>query len=471
MTTTRSVTKNDLEVLSNLVFDSFITREMEFQGHHFIFRTLTTDEREDISRRYKYLSSKYNIYLVLEILSNCILYIDGYEFKSEHKYLLDQLCSRIVLKFYDFYKSIDNELTEATKFIDYYIETRDSRNSWLVFKTCSRITEPFSIKKFNQYQYYWIVLNCFKDSFDEEKKNWTKTEFMTNSICAYVNPKAYRKSRGRSITDQLDQNEDKSKQKIVEQLESGQAVSVEQSNDIFSTLNRLPGETQEEHDIRMNTIMEKTLKGEMIDEHDRIVRAYEINQFRGYLREKRKQILVEKELFKRRGIVFDSSEVLDNEELKKQDEEDKKSDFYFGDFNYLEIVQMKDFAALPKTEKKKIFDEVMAESIDLEKEVGNFLNSLSQENKSSLETQVSEQPPVTMVEGEEGTRDTQSDSSNERFVTAAEKAAKMNVNVKNIDLMKQRRDKEDRFKKAIDQRRQVKEIKEEDQDLDVIRFN
>jgi hypothetical protein len=386
------------------------------------------------------------------------------------------LNSRVVLSLYRLYQNIDEELSEATKFIDYFIETRDSRNSWFVFKTCSRITEPFSIKKLNQYQYYWIVLNCFKDSFDEEKRNWTKVEFMTNSICAFVNPKAYRKSRGQSITDQLEQHEDKSKQKIVEQLEAGEAVSIEQSSNIFSTLNRLSGETEEQHEIRMNTIMEKTLKGELIDEHDRIVREYEINMFRSYLREKKKQILIERELFKKRGIKFDSSEVLENDFIKNQDEEDKKSGFYYDGFNYLEIVSMKDFAALPKIEKKKIFDEVMVELFDLEKEVESFLNNLSKTNnigeivkENTIETHHDVQPPVTMVDEKDNTRGKESDSG--LLQTSAEKAAKMNVSVKGIDLMKQRTDKMNRMRNAMDKRKQVVEPrKQSESDLDIMKF-
>jgi hypothetical protein len=487
MASTRSVTKHDLEILSNLVFDSYTSQEVEFQSLHFVFRTLTSEEREDISRRYKYLSNKYNIHLVLEILSNSILFINGWKFiKSEHKHLLNKLSSRLVLKLYETYQKIDNESIEASRFIDYYVETRESRNMWAVFKTCSRITEPFAIRKLNQYQFYWIVMNSFKDSFEDEKRTWAKVEYMTNSICAFVNPKAFRRSKGQmGVVEQLEQHEDKTKQQVVEQLETGDvSKEVYQGSDVFSSMERQASESEEQHENRVNVLMERTLKGELTDEHDRIVRQSELEFFKKFLREKRIQVLVEKELYKRQGMRFDSVEVLENDSLKKQFEEDKKKGFYYEDFSYLEIVRMKDFAAVPKKEKIEAFEEVMCEPIDVEKEVEYFLKSLSKqssdgeniEKEDGLETQVNEQEHVTMVQTESESRMTESDSSEGVDVirTAAERAAKMNVNVKGVDLMQQRQDKIKRVENAMEQRRQAFDGPDDDKpddDLDVMRFD
>ncbi len=467
----RQVTKNDLEILSNLVFESFIVKEVDLCEYHFLMRTLKTEERDDISRRYKYLSNKYNIQLVLEILSSSIMFINGYEFKkNEHQYLLNKLNSKLILNLYGAYQKLDAESSEASKFIDYYVETRESRNLWSIFKTCSRFTDPFSIRKLNQYQFYWIVMNSYKDSFEEEKKIWSKVEYMTNSICAFVNPKAFRKSKSQmGIVEQLEKNEDKTKQRVVEQLESGAPV-VTETDDIFSTLERLPGETDEDREFRVNTIMEKTLKGELVDEHDRIVRVDEVKTFKRYLMQKRKKVLVEKEMNKRNGMKFDSTEVLENDVTRKQFEEDKKKGFFYEDCSYIDIVKMKDFAAIPKEDKQIAFQEVMAEPIDLEKEVEIFLKGLSSNIREGHESQNVEQPLDTMVLEENVTREDESNASGNLEVrNAAEQASRMNVKVEGVDLMKQRQDKMRRVNRAMDQRRQIVQSKS-DENLDLMKF-
>lgn len=471
----RRVTKHDFEILSNLVFDSFVSSEFEFQKYHFVLRTLTTEEREEISRKYKYRSNKYNIHLVLDILSNSILFIDGFKFiKSEHSYLLNKLNCRLILKLYEFYQKVETEVVEASKFVDYYVETRDSRNMWTVFKTCSRVVEPFSIRKFNQYQYYWIVMNSHKDSFEQEKRAWAKVEYMTNSICAFVNPKGYRKSKGQmGIVEKLEESEDKVKQQIVQEIENDVVKGeVDESGDVFSSLERMAGETEEEHEIRVNVLMEKTMHGEIVDEHERIVRQVEVEYFKKFLREKRVQVLVERELNKKKGIRFESTDILDNDFTRKQLEEDKKKGFFFEEYSYLDVVIMKEFAAIPKKDKLVVFDEVMSENVDVDKEVENFLKVLSMQSSGEsvgLETQEVEQPHESIDSVEGGTRGTESDSS-DVIRMAAERAAKMNVDVKGVDLMKQRQEKMKRANNAMQNRKVFIEPEEDVKGLDIMKF-
>jgi len=478
MSNTRSVTKNDLDVLSKLVFDSYITQEVEFQNCHFVFRTLSTIERETIVRKYRYLSNKHNLFLILEILSSCIVFVNGEQFvKKDHEYLIKLLDSRVVLKLYDFYQELNEQQEQASQFIDYYIETRDSRNSWLVFKTCSRMIDAFSIKKLNQYQYYWIVLNCFRDTSEEEKRQWSKIEYVTNSICAFVNPKAFKKSKSQmNISEQLSQNEDMTKRKIVEQLETGSEYIEVETNNIFSTLERMPGETEEQHEIRVNTIMEKTMNGELIDDHDIIVRQNEINVFKSFLREKRIKVAVERELHKRRGMNFDSTVLLENDESRKQLDEDKKKGFFFEDYSYFQIVIMRDFAAVPKKDKEKAFEEVMSELIDVEKELKSFLKSLS--NSSSNDNDLSEGLGHNLECNQQDIIDIKTSDASEAqadkvLESIASKVAKMSVDVVGVDLMKKRNEKIKRTQDAMDRRKVLESINEESldqEDLDTMSF-
>ncbi len=463
----RKVTKHDFEIVANLIFDSFIVREVEAAGYHFTIRSLTAKEREDISRKYRYLSNKYNMILMLDILSCSIQFVNGLEFKHQkHNQIFRKLNSRIILKLYDEYQKIDEEIAESSKFIDFYVESKESRNMWAIFKTCSRITDPFSIRLLNQYQFYWIVTNVFKDSFEEEKKQWTKTEYMTNSICAFINPKGYKKARNRkTVVEQLEENEDKAKQRIVEELEGNVVQQFVDSNDVFSAMEKQQEETDDEYETRINVLMERTLNGEIVDEHDRIVRKSEIESLKNFLREKRKEVLVQREVNARRGIEFEQLSMIENEAMKIQLEEDKKQGFFHDEFSYLDVINMKDFAAVSRKEKEDAFNEVMEEQIDVEGEADHFLKSLSGQDTTSDQEVVQE--PVTIDEqlddASQGLAD--SNSEIEPMKTAAEKAAAMNVNIQGVDLMKQKKEKNDRIRQTI-QRRNI----EPDSDLDVMKF-
>jgi hypothetical protein len=463
----RKVTKHDFSIIANLIFDSYVVREIEVAGKHFTLRSLTYKEREDISRKYKYLSNKYNMILMLDILSKSIQFVNGLEFvQQKHDQIFRKLNSRIILNLYDEYQKIDQEINESSKFIDFYVESKESRNLWAVFKTCSRITDPFAIRLLNQYQFYWIITNVFKDEFENEKKQWTKTEYMTNSICAFINPKGYKKAKShKSVVEQLEENEDLSKRKIVDELEGFVPQEHVNSNDVFSAMSRQQEETEEEYETRINVLMEKTLKGEIVDEHDRIVRASEIECLKNLLREKRKEVLVQREVNARRGIEFEQLSYIADEAFKIQLEEDKKQGFFHDEFSYLDVIKMKDFIAVSKKEKEQAFEEVMNEQIDVEGEVDRFLKSLSGQDITSKQEEQHEQ--VTIDNQLDNASEGETDSSDviEPTKMAASKAASMNVNVQGVDLLKQKKEKNERISETI-QRRNL----ELNSDFDVMKF-
>lgn len=471
MSTARKVTKQDFELLSDLVFKSFITREFEIANHHFVLRSLTTKEREDIPRKYKYLSNNYNIMLVLDILCNSIMFIDGLDFeKQKHESILRKFNSKLIFKLYEVYQTIDAEILESSRFIDYFLETKESRNMWAVFKTCSRIDNPFAIRMLNQYQFYWILTNVYKDAFEVEKKSWSKVEYMTNSICSFINPKGFKKAKtGTGIVEQLEQREDKEKKIVAEEIESGIVQEVVESNDVFSSMERQQEESDEQYEARINILMEKTLNGELVDEHDTLVRESEIKALKEYLREKRKQVLVERELYTRRGIEFSDMSIIENEAMQIQLEEDKLKGFFHDNFSYLEIIKMKDFAAVTKKEKEKAFDEVMSEEIDIESEIDSFLKSLSGQSNNDYKV-LDKTEHNTIDEQHDVATQGETDQSDELVTltrNAAEQAAKMNVDIKGVDLIEQRREKIRRATSAIN-RRNIK--LEQDSNLDIMKF-
>jgi hypothetical protein len=104
----------------------------------------------------------------------------------------------------------------------------------------------------------------------------------------------------------------------------------------------------------------------------------------------------------------------------------------------------------------------MVETIDIEKEIEIYLKNLSDTNDSErLESNEKPFEPDNKDEQNELTRDQTSDSSNV-IRSAAEKAANMKVDIKGVDLMKQRQDKLKRVDNAIDNRRQALQNDEPD---------
>jgi len=481
------ITKTDLELMSNLVFDSCITQELEFSGVHFLFSTLSTEVRRAIETKFRYKSNKQNISLVVKILANSIIAIDGEEVaKDELEFSLWRLNSKIILKFYEFYRQLDEKVSSISKYIDYYLETKESRSNWTVFKVCSRSNDLFFIRKLNQYQYYWIVMNVFKDQIEEEKRQWSRTEYMTNSICAYVNPKAYRKSKGeKSITDQFEQYEDKQKKDIVDKIEKGEKiVEVQQENQqqvhtAFTSWTKMSNETEEQHAARLEEMMKVSLSGEDSDNFDKIIREECMNSLYKNLIDRRKKILIEKEAFKKRNL---STDVFENEQTKKEDEELKKKGYYCEGISYLEIINRKEYMILSKKYKLQTFEKAMTEKLDIEKDVENFLKSLSKlpniieddvEHQNDLDVGETKEPAVI------GASHNEADSSNKAqsiYRNAAERAASMKIHVEPVNLLDQKKEKNNRISDALEARKNMKsfekkDISEEDESLDVMRFD
>ena len=457
------VTKDDLELISNLIFESYIEKEFEFQKTYITFRTLKLEERESIARRYKHASSHHNLDMILDVLSYSIIYVNGIGVPVENlRFSLSRLDSRVVFIFYKFYQELDESISRASRYIDYYLETKRSRTNWYVFKTCARLIDFFSLRKMNQFQFYWVVVNYHKDTLEEEKREWGRFEYMTNSVCAFVNPKAYQKSKNKmGIVEQLEQHEDKEKQVVAEQLERGedeeQPEVTQEDDNVFSSMEKLHNETQEEYEARVNILIQKHLSGELVDDHDKMVREDEFLFFRKFLLEKKKKVLVERELYKRRGMRFEST-ILDNEASRRALEEDKKKGFFHDDISYLDVVCLKDFAAIPTKEKQRVFDDIMKEQINVEEEVDRFLKGLSGQVKRDVLEDLELGEGSSRVEVLDDDRVTSSDSRDveEGMVkNAAEKAASMDISVDSVDLMKQQQEKTKKIESFLERRKRL----------------
>jgi hypothetical protein len=497
--------KCHLDDISNLIFQGYLTTDIFIKDTFFVIKSLTTEEREEISLRFKYLSKSYNFYLILELLSYSVQVVGGFKVdrKTVKRFLLD--CRSIIPIFlFEHYNEIEKRIDECSKFIDYYIDTNESKYYWGIFKNTSRDINFQQIKHVNQFQYYWIVSNSIKDKFEEEKRLWSKTEHMTNTICAFVNPKAYSKMKSKmSITDQLNVNDNK---EILQILETTGEVEVEEqkektpeglvdtSQKVFNDIKRNSGESEEDHKKRVNELMKRQCSGEVIDDHDKIVRDFEVNILKANILKKRKETEIYRyikatkknqednvQVMTEDGILKESSSYLGNdEEVDKLDEELKSKGYFHDGISYHEIFSQRGFCSIPKVEKQKVFDEMMSLKLDIKNEADLFLKNLYSDNNSQEANKTNQivdpignmdlQNKMSLQSSNESTNDDQTS-----FKNAAQKAANMNVSVQEKDLIKEKsreeKEKKYRIQKMLEVRNQVLKVEEkQSEDLDQMIF-
>jgi hypothetical protein len=462
------LTKQDLFLASDLIFNSCIEEEFEFKNVFFIFRTLSVESREKLNKQFKYKSHHYNIYLILKILSNAIFTVNGEEVdKNKLEFLLWNFNSKIILKLYEFYKKLEEKISRVSSAVDYYIETNESRTYWSIFKTCNRFSDFSFVKKLNQFQYYWIVKNIYKDQLEEERKAWSKIEYSTNSICAFINPKAYQKAKNQdSISEHFEDNQEKERKLIIEKLENNEEINevntqqTQQSKaNTAQWWQQIPGETKEQYEERLDKTMLKCVSGEDIDQFDTIIREKESKALFKNLVERRKKSLIKKEKDRIRGI-----EIYKDKKYESDLEELKKKGYFYEDISYHEIVTSYDYIDLNKKTKVEIFEKAMNEKIDIEPEVQDFLKHLS--SKSNDDRQTKNDSAYNIIEEKNSSSNAGKNESSE-YKNVAEKAINIDVDLEQVDILKNKIDKTKKNNEILKNRNKLMN----NENLDVMRFD
>ena len=513
--------KSHLSDISSLIFQGFLTSDVFIDNVYITLKTLTTEEREEISSQFKYLPRNYNFLLILELILYSIQVVGGHKVDKQRikKFLLD-VRSTVVLFLYDQYNEMEKRIEDCIKFVDYYIDSNESKYYWGIFKNTSRDIDLHEIRHVNQFQYYWIVLNSIKDQTNEEKREWSKIEYMTNSICAFVNPKAYRKVKDKmDISKQLD-SESRNREilKILEktgEVDIDEKIIVSQENGLidankgfFDQTIKKENESDEEYKDRINEMMKKQCSGDVADEHDKIVRDYELSILKDNLLRKRKEVEIYKYIKKTRnlsqsdtinqtiikdGILREESSIVgDDDQINKLNEETREGGYFYNGVSYAEVMDQRGFNSIPKVEKERIFNEVMTAELDIKSEADVFLKNLytDKDNKDSRSIET-DQPINTIgsqkqviVETPDGPQvievglkeEDKFEESEIDHKSAAEKAAHMNVSVDEKDLIleknKREKEKNQRIQNVLEKRNQIVQTKNDNdnEDLDQIIF-
>lgn len=502
------ISKQNLKDISQLIFDGYLSSDVFLENTYITIRTLKTYEREKLFTKYKHLSKSQNLFIIIELLSISIKSIGGIEFNDKEKFYqtLLKTPSFFIMFMYRHYNKIEDKIDSLIKIIDFYVESTESKYYWNLFKNTQRTVDFNMIRQLNQFQYYWIVLSSFRETLETEKREWSKIEYMTNSICAFTNPKAYRRVKGRMNISETLNPEYESKldfrNRVLARLErSGkEEISVHESEmigenvvsqdqKVFDQLRRKEEETKEEYADRINEMMKEQIKGKVTDEHDEQVRLYEVNLFKKLLIEKRVKVEVAKKIREQRKFsqtedlnqMIGQDEILkeeitvigDDKDLEELDIQVKEKGYYHNGVSYLEIVNERAFSSIPKEEKEKAFKIIMEAEIDIEKATETFLKNLYKDdtkNNEKAKVVIDQTDNIDVGLKEEDTLESC------EVKNAAEVASKMDIVINSgKDLVTekkvQNKKKLERYHNALDRRNSFLKNRKSSEDLDEMFFD
>ena len=416
--------KTEISELLGFVQDGYLTRDIYFLNTYLTIRSLTKQDRQLVHLKFKYLDKKYNLNLVLEILSKVIYRIGGIEIREELvRKKLKVMSSVIVMGIYEEYSKTETYFDELLNKMESFVKTSESRNLWNVYKTNIRL------EKLNEYQYFWALLNLNKDKLEFYKFEWSKVEYMTNSICAFLNPKEFKRLKNQmNISSQFDEEQDDNEPFEVEEQEVNEKGIIDLAKTTMNQMVKKKEETQQEYYERVSSTLVEINKGKVMDEHDRIVRDYEIDILKKMLYQRRLKSEISTELRKTRdlaiaddmnttlslgkdGIYHDQATVIGSDDIDARlAKEIEKDGFCYNGNSYADAVNDKFFAAIPQDEKIAAFNEVMSWQINIKAEVCAYLDkNVTKEEKEYYQQILDKKPMDTITKPIEVVRSDSSD--------------------------------------------------------------
>lgn len=493
---TFKVTNNNLDTVSLLIKDGYLTKDYSWNDSYITLRTLGREEREEISTKYKMIDRSYNFMMILEILSFSLCRVGGIRITDRSRVfnLLSKFQSTVIIDMYNNYIELNNSIEKnIIKYIEIWSETSESKSFWRLFRR-TMLTNKF-MREMNEYQGYWVYLNEAYDIMEKEKKEWSRVEYMTNSICAFTNPAGWKKSKSKMNVSEIvskDFDEDIEYRRLVlEQLEiEGEAIYEEKEreelnengcvsadSDLFNSLKKKHGESQAEFNNRINDALKEHISGKVVDGHDKIIKEHEKKELKEYLQQERAKREVAKELSSRRRVdteedlnkiddgIFreEESMVGDEEVLEKMRTHREEGEWAFNGIDYAYVMNEKSFMGLRKDEKREVFNEVMNAKLDIEAAIAFFMKEQYKPVAKPIEKEVVEPLKEGLIEEDVKVMDVKN---------MAAKAALMDVNLKNRDLVKEKKENTVKVKQRIegklDRRNAALGILPEDDEADLM---
>lgn len=372
-----------------LIFDGFIRETIKFKNIVIVIRTLSLADENFIINTYENLSDSYNLLVATDTLKFSLYSINGCRITNDTSKSIYDWPKQLIIKLFNMYLSLTNRARIATKQIDEFVKTNESKLRWSIIKSTKTnlnsaiITgnSEFETKGLSFSQQIWIYLNQQEDLSLKNKLDWSRVEYMTESICAFVNPKAMRQIQNKKKLEEEENfiKEQRDELKQIQNESKNKTMIENTADELFDSLERKKGESALDYRERVSHAVSKAWEE---DEHDRIVREYEEYEFS-------RQLRIQKENARRRKILYEQRKenafVID---LPKNNpkiptafhqvstfgnddddtfeillEQEKSNNAYFiHGVDYSEIVEITSFCMLKN--RDKILNEIANESDD-----------------------------------------------------------------------------------------------------------
>ena len=375
-----------LDDIKSLIFEGCLKQTIRFKDFFVVIRTLSPAEEVFVIDTYKDLPSDYNLMAAIDTIQRVIYSINGCKITDEYRHKIQDWPRAIIIKIFNQYLKLVVRAKDSVKHINDFIKTDDSRLRWSVLKTTKSsinsavITgnSEFESRGLSYVQQIWIYLNQQDDLVEQNKREWTKVEYMTDSICTFVNPKAMKQIQGKKKLEQEQQLINEQQKELIQiqkDSNSKEKVMIEnKADELFDSLTRKTGESALEYN---NRVKSSVIQAFAEDEHDKIVREHEESMFIKELRIKkensrRAKILHQKKLSN--AIVinmpapvgiqvgFNQSVTMGDDERFEaiEQEEIKNNIYYINGVDYSDIISIVSFNMLKN--RDKILNEIANES-------------------------------------------------------------------------------------------------------------
>jgi hypothetical protein len=332
--------------------------------------------------------------------------INGVKVTDASRKLVNNWPQKIIAKIFVRYIALVKRVQVAHDLVDDFVKTNDSRLRWSVVKATKTSLNSavltgnpeFESRGLTFIQQLWVYLNVQQDIVENNKIEWSRVEYMTDSICGFINPKAMRQVQSQKKLMQEEQIKKEEREEVRQiQNKSEEKVMIQNTADeLFDALQRKSGENALERSKRIDKLLVKAFQE---DEHDKIVREYEEFEFCRQLRIKkenarRAKILHEKKLIN--AIVIDvpatrrpdlrvgyhqvSTLGDDIDTEAKFAEMNKDNKYFVNGVDYSEILQIASFALLKN--RDTIFDQIVHES---DEETVKWINTYIESEKEQSE--------------------------------------------------------------------------------------
>lgn len=290
---------NNNKDIHSIIFDGCIKTTIKFNDFVIVIRTLYAAEENYVIETYQNLPDVYNTMAAIDTIQYAIYSINGCIIKDSDncRKIIQEWPGQIISKIFNEYMKLISRAKKAVSQINEFVETDESKLRWSVIKATksslnsAAITgkSEFDNKGLTYVQQLWIFLSQQNDQVEDNKLHWSRVEYMTESICTFINPKAMDKIQNRKKLLKEEEFKQEQREEIKQiQQQSDQKLMIENTADeLFDALKRKPGESAIQYTKRFQNVLTRSMKE---DDHDRIIREYEEYEFCRQLRIKKENV-------------------------------------------------------------------------------------------------------------------------------------------------------------------------------------